>query len=218
MGLISRLIAFIIIIIMSPLLLSVSLLVLIFDGRPIFYKQDRVGFKFKLFKIYKFRTMVKNSGKLLTKQHDKRVTPLGEVLRKTKIDEIPQLFNILIGDMRFIGPRPEVLEFFNQNNFQFLKNIKPGISDYSSILLRDEGKVLARIGGANPYLILLPFKLKLADYYSKKKSFLTDLKLVLITVVSILFPYYSSRNLIAPAIIRDLPEAQNFLNKYLLKK
>jgi len=218
MELISRLIAFMILIIISPFLLSVSLLILIFDGRPIFYKQDRVGFRFKIFKIYKFRTMVKNSGKLLTKQHDKRVTALGEVLRKIKIDEFPQLFNILKGDMRFIGPRPEVLEFFNQNSFQFLTNIKPGISDYSSILLRDEGKVLACIGGDNPYLILLPFKLKLANYYSKKKSFLTDLKLVLITVVSILFPYYSSRSLIAPVIIRDLPEAQNFLNEYLLKK
>tara|TARA_Y100000591_G_C21768223_1_gene664064 strand:- start:534 stop:1151 length:618 start_codon:yes stop_codon:yes gene_type:complete len=202
----------------SPMLLSVSLLVLIFDGWPILYKQDRVGFRFKIFKIYKFRTMVKNSGNLLTKQHDRRVTALGKVLRKTKIDELPQLFNILKGDMRFIGPRPEVLEFFNQNNFQFLKNIKPGISDYSSILLRDEGKVLTCIGGDNPYSILLPFKLKLANYYSKKKSFLVDLKLVLITILSILFPYYSSRNLIAPAIIRDLPEAQNFLNKYLLKK
>ena len=170
MELLSRLIAFSILILLSPIIFFISLISLLFQGSPILYKQERVGYKYKSFNIYKFRTMVENSGDLITKSNDNRVTIIGGILRKTKIDEIPQLINIIRGEMRFVGPRPEVPEFVERNNFKFLKKIKPGISDFASIIFRDETKLLQRIGGDNPYAKLLPIKLQLADYYSRKKT------------------------------------------------
>ena len=117
----SRLIALLILVILSPIIFFISLLSLLLQGSQIFYIQERIGYKYEHFKIYKFRTMVENSGDLITKYNDSRVTMFGRILRKTKIDEIPQLLNILKGEMRFIGPRPEVPEFFEKNNFQKLK-------------------------------------------------------------------------------------------------
>ena len=95
--------------------------------------------------------------------------------------------------MRFIGPRPEVKQYFSKKNFKFLNNVKPGISDFASIILRNESLILEKIGGENPYEQLLPIKLELADYYSKNKSFWLDLKLVVITTISI-FPQICFKN------------------------
>ena len=215
MELLSRLIAFSILILLSPIIFFISLISLLFQGSPILYKQERVGYKYKSFNIYKFRTMVENSGDLITKSNDNRVTIIGGILRKTKIDEIPQLINIIRGEMRFVGPRPEVPEFVERNNFKFLKKIKPGISDFASIIFRDETKLLQRIGGDNPYAKLLPIKLQLADYYSRKKSFLLDLRLVVITIISIIFPKFASRFLLLPSLIIDIPSIKGFLNRYL---
>ena len=214
MEILSRLIAFSILILLSPILLIISLISLCFQGLPIFYKQKRVGYKFKNFDIYKFRTMVKNSGDLITKSNDSRVTIIGGILRKTKIDEIPQLINIVRGEMRFIGPRPEVLKYFEKQKFHFLKIIKPGISDYASIIFRNETKVLQKIGGDSPYEELLPVKLELAEYYSKKKSFTLDFKLVMITLIAIILPELSSR-LLTPELSRGLPKTNEILKKYL---
>ena len=213
MEILSRFIAFSILILLSPILLIISLISLCFQGLPIFYTQKRVGYKFKNFNIYKFRTMVKNSGDLITKSNDSRVTILGRILRKTKVDEIPQLINIIKGEMRFIGPRPEVLEYFEKQKFHFLKIIKPGISDYASIIFRDETKILKKIGGDNPYKKLLPIKLELAEYYSKKKCFTLDFKLVMITLIAIILPDLSSR-LLTPDLSRSLPKTNKILNKY----
>ena len=215
MDFLSRFIALIILILLSPLFTTIIILCMVFQGFPIFFKQERVGYNFKIFNIYKFRSMVHNSGKIITDPNDLRITKFGKFLRKTKIDEIPQLFNILKGDMRFIGPRPEVLSYFDKSSFQFLINVKPGISDYSSILFRDEEKILERIGGDNPYLQLLPLKLELAEYYSSKKNIFLDFKLVIITIISIFFPKYSSKTLIAPILVIDLPETEEFLKKYI---
>ena len=176
-----------------------------------------MGYKYNIFEIYKFRTMIKNSGDLITKPKDDRVTLLGRILRKIKMDEIPQLINILKGDMRFIGPRPEVSEHFEKNAFQFLEQTKPGISDYASIMFRDETKILERIGGNNPYHVLLPIKLELAEYYSRNKTFLLDLKLVMITIIAIIFPKFSSNILITPRLTRELPQTRAFMNKYLFE-
>ncbi len=159
--------------------------------------------------------MVNNSGKIITEPNDLRITKFGKFIRKTKIDELPQLFNILKGDMRFIGPRPEVPNYFDKSSFQFLIDVKPGISDYSSILFRDEEKTLERIGGNNPYLQLLPLKLTLAEYYSRKKNIFLDFKLAIITIISIFFPNYCSKTLIAPSVVIDLPDLEEFLKKYM---
>ena len=159
--------------------------------------------------------MHNNSGPLITQSRDNRVTNIGKFLRKSKIDELPQLINILKGDMRFIGPRPEVFEYFDKNKFLFLKKIKPGISDYASIILRNESKILRKIGGDNPYEKLLPIKLKLAEYYSNKKCFLLDLKLVSITFISIVFPNLASKYLVLSKMLADIPEFDDFVKNYL---
>ena len=216
MGFISRFSALLILILISPIILIISFLLLLFQGRPIFFKQSRVGYKLQLFKIYKFRTMKENSGDLVTAYNDDRVTKFGKILRKNKIDELPQLFNIIRGEMRFIGPRPEVEKYFSKKDFQFLKKIKPGLSDYSSIVLRNETDILKKIGGKNPYNDLLPIKLKLADFYSNKKNFLLDLKLVIITIISIIAPSFCSKTLIIPELSNKIPEVKFFFQRYLL--
>ena len=203
-------------IILFPLLLIISILCFFIQGRPILFKQSRIGYNFKDFKIYKFRSMVKNEGNKITEPGDSRITCFGGFLRKTKIDELPQLINILRGEMRFIGPRPEVPEYFDKKRFKFLHRVKPGISDFCSIILRNESKILASMEMDEPYLKLLPVKLDLANYYAKEKSFLLDLKLVLITVVSILFPKFAVNKLAIPILKINSAETRNFLKKHIL--
>ena len=116
--------------------------------------------------------------------------------------------------MRFIGPRPEVQEYFNKNSFQFLEKIKPGISDFSSIIFRNEDIILENIGGDRPYDELLPIKLELAEYYAKKKTFLLDLKLTIVTIISIGFPEFCSKKIVIPQISKDVPNVKVFLKKY----
>ena len=212
----SRLVAFILIIGFSPIFIIISLFCFLFQGLPIFFKQERVGYEFKIFIIYKFRSMVQNSGKTITDPNDFRITKFGKFLRKTKLDEIPQLINIIKGEMRFIGPRPEVKDYFNRQEFRFLKNVKPGISDFASIILRNESKILDQIGGEEPYEKLLPIKIELAQYYSLKKSFWLDLQLVIITVISIFFPRFATRSLANPLIKRKTLETEAFINNYIL--
>ena len=94
---------------------------LIFQGTPIFYIQKRVGKDFRPFNLLKFRTMKDESGSFITKDGDERITQWGKILRRTKLDELPQLLNVLVGDMHFVGPRPEVPQYVDKENFAFLK-------------------------------------------------------------------------------------------------
>jgi lipopolysaccharide/colanic/teichoic acid biosynthesis glycosyltransferase len=212
----SRLVAFVFIVGFSPIFIIISLFSILFQGLPVFFKQERVGHNFKIFKIYKFRSMVHNSGKSITDPNDLRITKFGKFLRKTKLDEIPQLINIIKGEMRFIGPRPEVENYFSKQKFKFLKNVKPGISDFASIILRNESKILDQIGGEEPYEKLLPIKIELAQYYSLKKSFMLDLQLVIITVISIFFSRFATRSLANPLIKIKTLETEAFINSYIL--
>ncbi len=216
MELFSRVTALIILLLLSPLFLVIIISCLIFNGRPIIFMQERVGHNHDIFKIYKFRTMRTNSGGLITKSDDMRITNFGRVLRMTKLDELPQLVNIIKGDMRFIGPRPEVEKYFDKSNFSFLNKVKPGLSDYSSILFRDEAKIMKKIGGDNPYSVLLPIKIELANYYTRKKNFILDFKLVIITIMAILFPVLTIRILVMPDVFKDIPNVKHFWHKYSL--
>ncbi|MBT7277886.1 MAG: polysaccharide biosynthesis protein [Candidatus Marinimicrobia bacterium] len=190
MEFISRATAVLLLVGLSPLLLIVGLGNLIIQGRPIIYRQKRVGKHFKEFFIYKFRTMHNDdagvntfsAGQIIT------LTKWGRFLRKTKIDELPQLFNIIKGDMRFIGPRPEIPEYVSKESFSFLNIIKPGLSGFSSILFRNESEIFKMIDSNSPYKDILSIKVGLAKYYVNKKSFIQDLKLVFITVISLFIP------------------------------
>ncbi len=211
----SRGIALILLFLLTPLIILISVFCYFFQGRPLFFRQIRIGYKYKPFNIIKFKTMIENSGSEITSFGDKRITKFGRILRATKFDEIPQLINIIKGEMRFIGPRPEVETYFNKDTFSFLKNIKPGISDISSILLRNEDKILSSIGGVNPYDKLLPIKLILADYYSRNKSFIFDLKLVFITIISIFFPKISNYFLYNIIQKDELEEVMKFIRMHI---
>ena len=189
MELFSKTVAAIMLIILSPLFLLISAGSLFFQRFPILFKQERVGYKFQTFFLYKFRTMkINNVNQLVTEAGDKRITQWGKILRILKFDELPQLWNIVRGDMRFIGPRPEVQEYVKRNDFSFLEKIKPGLTDFSSILLRNETNILLRAGGIDKYTELLEVKIKLGSLYAEQKNFWLDMKLVLLTLVSIILP------------------------------
>ncbi len=190
MELISRLTAGLLIIALSPLLLSIALANLIIQGRPIIFLQPRIGKNFKKFTIYKFRSIKNNkiNQNTFATGRDIQANSWGRFLRKTKLDELPQLLNVVKGDMRFIGPRPEIPEFVDNISFSFLKQIKPGLSGYSSILFRNESEIWSMIDSKNPYGDILKIKVALDKYYVNKKSFFEDLKLVGITILSLFIP------------------------------
>ena len=188
MELFSRIMAIVILIILLPLFLLISTGSILFQGFPVLFKQIRVGYKFNTFNLYKFRTMRNNNDeKFITEIRDKRITFWGTILRELKLDELPQLWNIVKGDMRFIGPRPEVQKFVSSNDFSFLTKIKPGLTDFSSILFRNESEILSHSGGIEKYPKLLEVKVELAYLYVEHKNFWLDLKLVFLTLVSIFF-------------------------------
>ena len=186
----SRLIAFFLLITLAPLLMIIALCNLIIQGRPIFFTQNRVGKNFDLFKIYKFRTLRNNQAnqKIFQDGSNLDATKWGRFLRRNKLDELPQLFNILKGEMRFIGPRPEVPEYVDNKSFGYLESIKPGLSGYSSIIFRNESEIWSVIDPDNSYNQILNIKVLLDNYYLTRKNFFEDLKLVVVTILSIIIP------------------------------
>ena len=190
MEIISRFTAAILTVVLSPLLIGISLCNLLLQGRPIIFRQERIGKNFKPFIIYKFRSMENKSSNLNTFQAggNEKITKWGKFLRKTKLDELPQFFNVIKGDMRFIGPRPEVPQYVNKDSFSFLNKIKPGLSGYSSILFRNEAEIWSMIDSDDPYDNILKIKVGLDNYYVNKKGFFEDLKLVGITIISLFIP------------------------------
>ena len=162
MEIVSRSLAALMLINLSPLFLLISAGSLLFQGFPILFKQQRVGFRFNLFTLYKFRTMkINNDNKAITETGDRRITTWGKILRMLKLDELPQLWNIVKGEMRFVGPRPEVEHYVTKESFRFLNSVKPGLTDFSSILLRNEEQIIAHMGGVEKYPELLKIKVKL---------------------------------------------------------
>jgi len=177
--------------ILLPLYLIIVLVLACIQGLPVFFSQERVGIMNCRFKLYKFRTMIENPSKIvnsITTSNDVRVTKIGGVLRKFKIDELPQLINIIKGDINFVGPRPEVTEFVGllPHYFSFLETCKPGITDLSSIIFKNESELL---DDKNPYQYylnsILPVKSKLAQLFVKKNSFILRISIVCITIISI---------------------------------
>jgi lipopolysaccharide/colanic/teichoic acid biosynthesis glycosyltransferase len=167
------------------------------DGGPVFYRGIRVGRHGKLFRILKFRTMLvdaENLGGPSTSDDDPRITRVGRFIRKYKLDELPQLINVLTGEMSFVGPRPEVqhyVEMFSKEEKAIL-NVRPGITDWASLWNPDEGKILE--GSPDPEKAYMekirPTKIRLQLKYVKERSFIKDLKIILQTLLTIL----STRN------------------------
>ena len=180
--------AIILLIILSPFLVIISLLIIIFSGEPIFYKHKRCGFQYEEFDIIKFRTMHPNNGPQLTEYKDNRITNIGKILRKFKLDELPQLINIIKGDMRFIGPRPEAIEIVNNHreNFAYLSKIKPGVTDINSIIFKDESIIFKKLNINRYENEILPIKSHLATKTLENQNIFQKGILVLLSIISII--------------------------------
>ena len=176
-----------------PLLLLIALAIWIDDPGPVVYRQVRVGRNGKTFRIFKFRSMVMDADKkglAITVGRDSRITRVGAVLRKTKLDELAQLLNVLFGQMSFVGPRPEVpkyVELYTPYQRQVLL-VRPGITDYASIAYRNENDLLA--GAPNPETMyieqIMPDKIELNMKYLREISPLADIRLILKTIVAVI--------------------------------
>ena len=186
---------------LAPVLAALAVAILWDDGAPVFFGQTRVGRKGKPFRIWKFRTMRTGSqGTVITAAGDPRVTRAGAVLRRCKLDELPQLFNVLKGDMSLVGPRPEVPEYVQLEApiWQAVLQVRPGVTDLATLLYRDEEKLLGASDDPNAFYreIVLPAKLRLNLGYLRSRSFLRDLKLILLTIRYSLFPARFDQDLI----------------------
>lgn len=176
-------------IILSPILIPIALWVGLSSKGGVFYTQIRVGKNNKDFKLYKFRSMRVNSDKqglLTVGSKDNRITKAGYFIRKYKIDELPQLLNVLKGDMSFVGPRPEVrryVEMYNEEQKQVLK-VRPGITDPASIKYRNENDLLSKAEDPEQYYItnIMPDKLRINIDYINKRTFLKDIKIIIQTI------------------------------------
>lgn len=179
-------------IVLSPFMLIIAILIKIDSKGPVFFKQVRVTKNGKEFKIFKYRTMRVGSDKYsqITVGKDSRITKVGDFLRKYKLDEIPQLINVLIGDMSLVGPRPEVPKYvalYTEEQREILK-VRAGITDYASIEFSNENDILANETDPEKAYIekIMPRKIELNKKYLSEISVMTDIKIILLTIKKIL--------------------------------
>jgi lipopolysaccharide/colanic/teichoic acid biosynthesis glycosyltransferase len=175
----------ILLVVTAPVLLGCALAILWSDGRPVLFIQERVGQWGRRFRIFKLRTMRQASGPAVTISGDPRITPLGRWLRRVKLDELPQLWNVIVGEMSLVGPRPEVPKYvaLQARAFRAIAPLRPGVTDLASLIFRDEERVLATHSAHPDFYqqVLLPRKLALARLYSRHASLQLDLALLLAT-------------------------------------
>jgi lipopolysaccharide/colanic/teichoic acid biosynthesis glycosyltransferase len=195
---------------LSPVFIFVMVTLRLTGEGEVFFLQDRIGRNGKIFKLYKFVTMVKDSPNIgtgtVTLQNDPRVLPVGRFLRKSKLNELPQLFNILLGDMAIIGPRPQTprcFAAFPHDAQERLKEVRPGLSGIGSIIFRDEESLLSSAASTNFYdHVIMPYKGEVECWYIDRKSVLLDLSLILLTALAVTFP----RHKLAERWLSGLPK------------
>ena len=184
-------------IILSPLLIPIIIILKLSGEHDVLYFQKRVGYKNKPFDIYKFATMLKNSPNIgtgeITLRNDPRVTSFGKFLRKSKINELPQIINVLMGHMSIVGPRPLMkvsFDLYNDEVKQLIYNSRPGITGIGSLIFRDEEKMVSESDNPRETYgnIIYPYKGQLELWYQQNASLLTDFKIIFLTGWSILFP------------------------------
>lgn len=184
------------IVILAPVFAVIAIAIRLEDGGAVFYRQVRVGQGGRPFEIDKFRSMTpapKGAGSTLTIAGDPRVTRVGAFLRRAKLDELPQLFNVLRGEMSLVGPRPETLDLmvhYSRSQRAVMVSLRPGMTDYASVLLRDESELLAHAPDPARFYRerLMPLKCELCARYVSDMSPLADMRIVLATIWSIVFP------------------------------
>ena len=175
-----------------PIFIIIAILIKTSSKGSIFYTQKRVGKNFKIFNIYKFRTMVENADKIgpsVTSGDDPRITKIGKFLRKTKFDEFPQLINVIKGDMSLVGPRPELMKFvqWKMKEYKTVLSVRPGFTDNAGLAYIDEERIMEQYEDKEKaYIdIVLPEKIKLYQLYIKNINFFRDIELLLKTIKAI---------------------------------
>ena len=207
-------------VILLPLLVPI-ILILRFSGEgEIFFLQERIGKDGKLFKLVKFATMLKESPNIgtgtVTMKDDPRVLPVGKFLRKTKINELPQLLNIFFGDMSVIGPRPltaQTFDSYSANVQEIIKKVRPGLSGIGSIIFRGEEEIMHGASASVDFYdnVIAPYKGSLEEWFVSNKGIYIYFMAIFITACAVLFP--STK--IAWMVFRDLPEPPSELKKTL---
>lgn len=190
---------------LSPFFILVGLLIKLDSKGPIFFSQERIGRHFKPFRILKFRTMVRcNNGPLITTAIDQRITRIGKYLRRYKIDELPQLLNVLKGDMSLVGPRPEVKKYVAlfESDYRKILTVRPGITDPASIIYINEEDLLAVSGDYEEFYIkkILPDKIRLSLKYIEHPSIVKDTLIIFKTLLKTrnsgnFYEYQDNKNL-----------------------
>ena len=192
-------VSFITLIILLPIFVPITIALRLTSEGEVFYFQERIGLNNSRFQIWKFATMLKNSMNMgtgsITLQNDFRVTPVGKVLRITKINELPQIINILKGDISLVGPRPLVTKTFMAYSDEIqskIYNVKPGLTGIGSIVFRDEESLISAVKDEDPHKfykrVIAPYKGELEMWYQENRSFFLDFQLIFMTAWVILFP------------------------------
>ena len=192
-------VSFITLVILLPLFIPIVIALRLTAEGEVFYFQERIGLNNSRFQIWKFATMLKNSMNMgtgsITLQNDFRVTPIGKFLRKTKINELPQIINILKGDISLVGPRPLVTKTFSAYSAEVQEQIykvKPGLTGIGSIIFRDEESIISTVKDEDPHefykRVIAPYKGELEMWYQDHRTFFLDLQLIFMTAWVILFP------------------------------
>jgi lipopolysaccharide/colanic/teichoic acid biosynthesis glycosyltransferase len=186
--------------VLLPLFIPIAVILLLTGEHKVFYSQNRVGYKNKNFKIIKFATMLSNSANMgsgsLTLKNDTRVLPFGSFLRKTKINELPQILNIIIGDLSIVGPRPQMqvdFEKYSDDVQKKIYDVRPGLTGIGSIVFRDEESLISVASeNENPHdfykRVIAPYKGELEVWYQEKRTLFLDFQLIFITAWAIIFP------------------------------
>lgn len=181
-------------ILLSPMMLLIAIFIKWDSSGPVFFRQDRVGLHGRIFRIFKFRSMfadAEKSGLNITVGSDRRITYIGKFLRTYKLDELPQLINVIIGNMSLVGPRPEIpryVKLYPEEIKKVIFSVKPGITDYASIKFKDENIILNQYSNPEKAYIeeIMPIKLNYYKQYIKEHSVWIDFKLIILTFLAIL--------------------------------
>jgi lipopolysaccharide/colanic/teichoic acid biosynthesis glycosyltransferase len=187
-----------------PLWAVVALIIKLDSPGPVVFRHKRIGRGFRPFFVYKFRTMLAAPSRRASEitfggDADRRVTRFGRILRRTKIDELPQLINVLKGEMSLVGPRPEVAEYVNlfRKDYEAILEVRPGMTDFASLKYRDEGAILARAADPVDEYVhrILPDKIRLAKDYVHHASLGVDMVVIARTIVRVIGPRHSGRRI-----------------------
>jgi lipopolysaccharide/colanic/teichoic acid biosynthesis glycosyltransferase len=176
--------------VLAPLMLVMAVIIKLTSGGPVLFAQCRVGMGGRVFRVYKFRTMVDNAeelGSTVTTVDDPRITRVGNFLRRFKLDELPQLINVFVGDMSFVGPRPDVVGFADRlkGEDRIILNVRPGITGPATLKYRDEEKILARQEDPDKYNeeVIFPDKVRINREYVKNYGFWKDIGYIIETIL-----------------------------------